>query len=54
MHLACQYLEDEGMNLLAASLLLGYSEQSAFQLAFKRYYGMSPGVWRRKKRNQIT
>ena len=50
MHLARLYLEDEGMNLLAMSLLLGYSEQSALQLAFKRFYGITPGQWRRKRR----
>ncbi len=47
MHLACRYLRDKGMGLVGISLLLGYSEQSAFQAAFKRYHGMSPGVWRR-------
>ena len=47
MHLARRYLQDKGMNLVAVSLLLGYSEQSAFQLAFKRYHGMSPGRWRK-------
>lgn len=48
MHLASEYLKDPGMNLLAVSLLLGYSEQSAFQLAFKQCYGVSPGKWRRQ------
>jgi AraC-like DNA-binding protein len=46
MHLACEYLLDESMSLSAASLVLGYSEQSAFQLAFKRYHGKSPHQWR--------
>ncbi|MFK7976230.1 MAG: helix-turn-helix domain-containing protein [Halioglobus sp.] len=47
MHLAKEYLKDTNMNLLAVSLLLGYSEQSALQLAFKRFYGVSPGKWRK-------
>jgi AraC-like DNA-binding protein len=47
MHLAREYLKDSSMNLLAVSLLLGYSEQSALQLAFKRFYGISPGKWRK-------
>lgn len=51
MHLACEYLKDNSMNLLAVSLLLGYSEQSAFQLAFKQYYGTPPGKWRREHDN---
>jgi len=46
MHRACEYLLDESMSLSAASLMLGYSEQSAFQLAFKRYHGESPHQWR--------
>ena len=46
MHLACEYLLDDSMSLSAVSLMLGYSEQSAFQLAFKRYHGESPHQWR--------
>ena len=51
---ACVYLEDAGMSLLAVSLLLGYSEQSALQLAFKRFYGVSPGQWRRENAQQVA
>ena len=47
MHLARRYLQDKSMNLVAVSLMLGYSEQSAFQLAFKRHHGKSPGQWRK-------
>ena len=47
MHLARRYLQDKAMNLVAVSLMLGYSEQSAFQLAFKRFHGISPGKWRK-------
>jgi AraC-like DNA-binding protein len=47
MHLAREYLKDSSMNLLAVSLLLGYSEQSALQLAFKRFHGIAPGKWRK-------
>jgi len=48
MHLACVYLQDPSLTLSAVSLLLGYSEQSAFQLAFKRYHGETPGRWRHR------
>lgn len=48
MNLACEYLQDNSMNLLAISLLLGYSEQSAFHLAFKKYHGVTPGQWRQR------
>ena len=47
MHLARKYLMDEGMSLMAVTLMLGYSEQSAFQLAFRRFHGVSPGQWRK-------
>lgn len=46
MQLAREYLGDESMTLVAVSLLLGYSEQSAFQLAFRKRAGVSPGRWR--------
>lgn len=48
MYLACEYLKDDSMNVLAVSLMLGYSEQSALQFAFKKYYGISPGRWRKE------
>lgn len=47
MHMARDYLEDSSMNLLAVSLLLGYSEQSAFQLAFRKFHGVTPGQWKK-------
>ena len=48
MHLACKYLKDSSLNLLAVSLLLGYAEQSALHLAFKKHFGVSPGQWRKE------
>lgn len=48
MHLAAEYLKDDSMTLIATSLLLGYSEQSAFHLAFRRQFGVSPRRWRRE------
>lgn len=50
MHLAREYLLDESMSLSAASLMLGYSEQSAFQLAFRRCHGESPHQWRTSRK----
>ena len=35
--LACQYLQDPHLSLLEIALLLGYSEQSALQRAFKNW-----------------
>lgn len=48
MHLAEEYLQDPTLKLLAVSMLLGYSEQSAFQLAFRKHHGCAPGRWRRR------
>jgi AraC-like DNA-binding protein len=45
-HLACQYLA-VGMNLADIALVLGFSEQAAFQRAFVRWTGTTPGQFRR-------
>ncbi|MCH4246734.1 MAG: AraC family transcriptional regulator [Acinetobacter populi] len=44
--LAQQYLKDRHLSLLDIALLLGYSEQSAFQRAFKHWTGQTPQNWR--------
>jgi AraC-like DNA-binding protein len=41
--LARRYLADERISLQQIAWLLGYSELSAFNHAFKRWFGMSPG-----------
>ncbi|MDI9244164.1 AraC family transcriptional regulator [Marinobacter sp. CHS3-4] len=46
--LAHQYLEDPSLTLADVALLLGYSEQSAFNRAYKRWTGRSPGRDRRQ------
>jgi AraC-like DNA-binding protein len=46
--LAEQYLADPKLDLNDLAFLLGFSEQSAFQRAFKRWKGESPGVWRKR------
>ena len=45
--LARQYLQDPGLGLSDIALLLGFSEQSVFNRAFKRWVGVSPGRYRR-------
>jgi AraC-like DNA-binding protein len=40
--LADQYLQDQGLGLADIALLLGYSEQSAFQRAYKQWTGKTP------------
>ncbi|PTQ91124.1 AraC family transcriptional regulator [Agitococcus lubricus] len=45
--LAVRYLEDKSLSLTDIALLLGYSEQSAFNRAFKRWYQQPPKVYRK-------
>jgi AraC-like DNA-binding protein len=44
--LAKQYLLDHRLSLIDIALLLGYSEQSAFQRAFRQWTGQTPYQWR--------
>lgn len=45
-HLAISYLSQTDHKLLYISSMLGYSEQSAFQRAFKRWSGITPHEFR--------
>ena len=45
--LAEQYMADPTLSLADVAALLGFSEQSAFQRAYRRWTGMSPGRSRR-------
>ncbi|MDO9234670.1 MAG: AraC family transcriptional regulator [Aquabacterium sp.] len=42
------HLRDPRLTLAEVGALLGYSEQSAFSRAFKRWTGMSPHQWRQR------
>ena len=44
--MAQDYLRDARLTLPEVALLLGYSEQSAFNRAFLRWTGMTPRRWR--------
>ena len=46
--LACFYLRDPDMALVDVAFLLGYSEQSPFTKAFKRWTGETPGEYRKR------
>ncbi|WP_367114619.1 helix-turn-helix transcriptional regulator [Aquabacterium sp.] len=46
--LALGYMRDPNLSLVDIAYLLGFSEQSAFQRAFKRWTGQTPGDYRRK------
>lgn len=51
--LAKQYLQDPHLSLPEIALLLGYSEQSAFQRAFKQWTMQTPQTWRKKQHNEL-
>lgn len=46
--LAALYLQQTSVALVDIAFLLGFSEQSAFSRAFRRWMGESPQSWRRK------
>lgn len=48
--LAEELIRAPHVSLAEVAFVLGYSEQSAFQRAFKRWTGYSPGTWRRLRR----
>ena len=48
--LSTELLEDGNLRLSSIAYHLGFREQSAFNHAFKRWYGMTPGDWRRRSR----
>lgn len=50
--LATQYLQDPYLSLQEIALLLSYSEQSAFQRAFKQWMGQTPQQWRMNRLNK--
>lgn len=47
--LALGYARDPSLGLVDIAYLLGFSEQSAFQRAFKRWTGTTPGEYRRNQ-----
>ncbi|WP_394830398.1 AraC family transcriptional regulator [Pendulispora rubella] len=48
--LAMRHLNDHALDLNDLAFLLGFSEQSAFQRAFKRWTGEAPGSYRKRLR----
>ncbi len=46
--LAFEYLRDANLGVSQVAFLLGYSELSTFDRAFKRWTGMTPRVWRER------
>jgi AraC-like DNA-binding protein len=50
--LAAQYLADAKVGIAEVAFLLGFSDQTSFNRAFRRWTGDTPGRWR--KRRQIA
>ncbi len=46
------YLKDSNLSIAETSDLLGYSERSAFERAFKKWYNMNPSEWKRINLNK--
>lgn len=46
--LAQEYLTDPKVSIAEVAFLLGFSDQSSFNRAFRRWTGESPGRWRRR------
>lgn len=46
--LAKTYMANPQMSLVDVALMLGFAEQSSFTRAFRRWYGISPGEYRRQ------
>lgn len=46
--LAEEYLNDPNVGIAEVAFLLGFSDQSSFNRAFRRWTGKSPGKWRRR------
>ena len=49
--LSLRYLEDTAKTMTDITFLLGFSEQSAFTRAFKRWHGKSPTEYRGTRAN---
>lgn len=46
--MAAQHLRQPDLTLIDIALMLGFSDQSTFHRAFKRWYGVGPGEYRRR------
>lgn len=47
--LALSYLADPRVSIAEVAFLLGFSDPSSFNRAFRRWAGESPGAWRRRR-----
>jgi AraC-like DNA-binding protein len=52
--LAQGYLADATVSIAEVAFLLGFSDQSSFHRAFRRWTGESPGRWRRRRVRKLA
>jgi AraC-like DNA-binding protein len=50
LQLASRLLEQAGVSIGQTSAEVGYESEAAFNRAFKKYVGVPPGEWRRRRR----
>ena len=53
-HLSTRLLQDNQLTVSAIAERVGYESEAAFSKAFKRRFGASPGVYRRRASRQTT
>lgn len=47
VQIAARLLHTQGVSIAQAAAEVGYQSEAAFNRAFKRYVGVTPGIWRR-------
>ena len=52
VQIAARLLDTQGVSIAQAAAEVGYQSEAAFNRAFKRYVGVTPGAWRRGRRNR--
>lgn len=52
--LAMQYIQDPELSQFDIALILGFTQQTSFIRAFRRWYGISPGAYRTQIQDQIA